>query len=379
MAIEEHWRKSTDDMSIGTQIVIESWRNFGFGISFLRACLIFVLFRIGSMLNLLFLGLDHIFFPGFRRVEVENPIFIIGHPRSGTSFVHQLLSESHQIAAFKAWHIFFPALTSRVFVRPLVRFLSKRGLDELIPSATGHRVALDSVEEEELLFFHKLDTQFAIITTPLGFAEVDHRELRFHDLQSQTKRTKSVRFLKGCFQRHIYYTGRKQIFAQTHFSTHRIKTLLEVFPDARFIYMDRSPFETLPSYFSLNHGVVDQVWGMGNFEAEQISRYFRNRYQASIELCRYFHDVVENEEIDRKKILKIQYDSLRNDLVGVFENIVSFGGLEPSGELRALVQNRAARQPHYRRVHEVRPIEHFGIGEDEVARDFAFLLEGRST
>ena len=222
-------------------------------------------------------------------------------------------------------------------------------------------------------------TQFAIITTPLGFAEVDHRELRFHDLQSQTKRTKSVRFLKGCFQRHIYYTGRKQIFAQTHFSTHRIKTLLEVFPDARFIYMDRSPFETLPSYFSLNHGVVDQVWGMGNFEAEQISRYFRNRYQASIELCRYFHDVVENEEIDRKKILKIQYDSLRNDLVGVFENIVSFGGLEPSGELRALVQNRAARQPHYRRVHEVRPIEHFGIGEDEVARDFAFLLEGRST
>ena len=39
------------------------------------------------LLNQLCLLLDHVLFPGFRRVRVERPVFIIGHARSGTSLL----------------------------------------------------------------------------------------------------------------------------------------------------------------------------------------------------------------------------------------------------------------------------------------------------
>ena len=37
--------------------------------------------------------LDRIFFPGFRREAVSSPLFIIGNPRSSTTFLHRLISK----------------------------------------------------------------------------------------------------------------------------------------------------------------------------------------------------------------------------------------------------------------------------------------------
>ncbi len=180
-----------------------------------------------------FLFMDYLIFPGFRKVEIKKPLFVIGHPRSGTSFVHLLYAQTDEMTAFETWHIFCPALTARAFLKPLFRFLIRKK-NILFSEEVGHKIALDRPEEEEMLFFYKFDTQFVLIATLLGFDKDDYREFRFHDLQPREHRIKSAMFLKRCFQRQIYYTGKTQIFAQTHFSTHRIMTLLEVFPDTQF-------------------------------------------------------------------------------------------------------------------------------------------------
>ena len=227
------------------RILISCWKTFGFGLSFLRWSLLLPFFIFFTNLTLF---LDRIFFPKYRKIVIKKPVFIIGHPRSGTTFLHHLLTQSKDYTTLKTWHILFPSLTARALLKPLVNYLIQTKHSSIVPDDIGHGVSLDKVEEEELLFLHKGDTQFVFVTTPLAFDEREHPDIRFHDQQPESRRQNSVRFFESCLQRHIHYTGKEQVIAQIHFSTHRIKTLLETFPDAKFIYLVRSPFETIPSH-----------------------------------------------------------------------------------------------------------------------------------
>ncbi len=326
-----------------------------------------------SLFTFFSLWLDRFFFPGFRKIRVDRPVFIIGHPRSGTTFIHHLFTQTGEMAAFKAWHILFPALSARALLKPIIDYFIRRNRTILLPAETGHQIALDQVEEEEMLFLHLHDTQFVTIGTPLGLLEDDFRDLRFHDLQPRSRRIKSASFLKACFQRQIFYTGKQQIFAQTHFSTHRIKTLREVFPEAFFIYIHRMPAETLPSYFSLNYKTLDSIWGLHRFPRERILRSFQKRYDASRELYQYFYDLWHHDEIDKERTLIIPYRALQDDLLNTFETIIAFTGIEPSLRLRKAVEKQAAAQSRYRRRHTVQTLAEFGIDSHRLEKDFAFL------
>jgi omega-hydroxy-beta-dihydromenaquinone-9 sulfotransferase len=362
-------------MNLYLQGLKTSWKLFKFNKHFLFFCLVILFFLIWSMLTTFFLLLDHLLFPKFRRVNIKNPVFIIGHPRSGTTFIHHLFTQTDEMAAFKAWHILFPSIFQRILLRPLIRYLVRKNKTEIIPESAGHRIAIDKVEEEEMLFIHNRDTQFTIVGTILGFADEDYRELRFHDLQPRTRRIRSAEFLKSCFQRHIYYTGKTQIFAQTHFSTHRIRTLMEVFPEARFIYMHRDPHDTLPSYFSLAYNTQDILWGMHRFTKDQLFQFFEYRYQASRELYLYFHKLWHHGEINKHRVLIVPYEKLRENLINVFDEIVSFTGIHASRRLRLAVASQAERQRRYKRKHEVIPLSRFGIDENRIKDDFAFFFE----
>jgi LPS sulfotransferase NodH len=351
------------------------WRMFGFGRDFLHCLVVVLIFIILDMIKMVTLFLDRIFFPAFHNVEVKQPVFIIGHPRSGTTFMHKLFTQTDEMAAYFSWQLLFPAISARKVIRPIVDFCRRKNMTALIPENTGHGVSLDKVEEEELLFLHCSDTQFSIILSPMGFLEDTFDQYRLHDLQPDNVRLRSARFLKSMFQRHIYDTGKTQIFAQTHFSTHRIKTLMQVFPDARFIYMHRMPEETLPSAFSLNYNMIDLIWGMHRFSSEQTDRYFEYRYQASIDLYKYFYDLWRNDEIDKQRVLVVPYDQLREDLTGVFNRVAAFTNIEPSDALRSVVKRQAEKQKKYQRKHEVRPLEDFGIDTRRLKDDFSFLHE----
>jgi hypothetical protein len=350
-----------------------SWELFGFSRHFFFFMGVIFFFMTHSFFTITTLFLDHLFFPGFRKAKVKNPVFIIGHPRSGTTFIHHLFTQTDEMAAFTTWQLLFPALTARRIVKPIVRFLTRKHPMVLIPEEAGHQIALDTVEEDEMLFLHTHDTQFVIIGTPLGFSEKDYRKHRFHDFQPRKKRIKSALFLKSIFKRHIYDTGKTQIFAQTHFSTHRIKTLMEVFPDAKFIYMHRMPEETLPSYLSLNHHTLDILWGMHRFTEKQKANYYNRRYTASLELYRYFYELWHNNEIDHDKVLIVDYKKLRNELMPMFKQIVEFTGIQPSQALQSAVVHQAQKQKSYQRKHQVKTLADFGIDKDRVRKDFAFL------
>ncbi|MEC4814642.1 MAG: sulfotransferase, partial [Scytonema sp. PMC 1069.18] len=298
------------------RILVSCLQTFGFGFNFLRWLLLFPLALAFTRFTLV---LDNIFFPKFRQVTVTQPIFIIGHPRSGTTFVHHLLTQTEEYATFKTWHIIFPAITARILFKPLINYLVKSNCDSIVPEDIGHSVSLDQVEEEELLFLHKADTQFIFLTTPLGFDNKEHPEIRYHDQQPASRRQSSVKFFENCLKRQIYYTKKEQIVAQIHYSTHRIKTLLESFPDAKFIYLVRSPYETIVSHLSQDRNFQHHYWGTNNIPKAKLKLYEERRYRYNAELYRYFWQLQQNQEIPPNNVMILKYDLLISDLNQAFE------------------------------------------------------------
>lgn len=358
-------------IKIYLRTLVVSWKIYGLGRVFFSYLFGELFVRLFAFLTLF---LDKIFIPGYRKIKVEKPVFIIGHPRSGTTFLHHLLTSADNAAAFQTWHLLFPALTARIVLKPLINYLIRTGRTELIPEETGHRVVLDKTEEEEMLFFHNYETQF-IPVGMLGFDDREYPELQWHDQQPQSRRMKAMRFLDSCFKRHILFTGKTQIIAQTHFSTHRLLTMLEYYPDAKFIYTVRDPQQVVPSFLSLLHKSIEFRWGIEQIPQPVLDRYNKRRYQAMIDLYRYFYDLQKNGKIPQERVMVLPYDMLLSDLQGTFEKIVEFTGIEVSDKLRDDVTEQSRKQKNFLRKHQVMDLEHFGLNREMIKRDFAFVYE----
>lgn len=352
------------------RIVVSAWQTFRFKPIFWRWTFLVPIFLVFTHFTL---WLDRIFFPQYRQIQVKKPIFIIGHPRSGNTFLHKLLTQTDEFVAFKTWQILFPSLTVRVLVKPLINYLIKKNKSSLVPDRVGHGVALDKTEEEELLFFHKLDTQFVWARSPLGFDDQEHPEFRFHDWQSPSRRHSSINFFKGCLQRQIYYTGKEQVILQTLQSVHRIKTILETFPDAKFIYLVRSPYETIPSHLSIVWFLLDLQIGVKNIPPQKLQRYINRRYRYNIDLYRYFYDLQKNQEIPEDRVKIVRYDSLVSDLENTFNEIIDFTEIKPTNQLKEKIKEQA--QKKYQRQHQFLKLEDLSLTQDQITKDFDFVFK----
>lgn len=359
-------------LKIYYRILISAWQTFGFGLVFLRWLIVMPLF---SGFTAITLFLDNLFFPQYKAVEIKQPVFLIGHGRSGTTFLHRLLNQTGEFAVFELWHLLFPALTARILIKPLIQFLIKTKRDTIYPKQVGHELTLTTVEEEEVLFLHKLDTQFALFVSPLGFDNQEHPEIRFHDQQPTARRKESVNFFKACLQRQILYTGKPQIVAKPNYSIHRIKTLIEEFPDAKFVYLVRSPYETISSHLSLHRNIFDNQWGIENIPTAKLMRYYQRRYRYNVDLYRYFFQCQKEQEIPADQVMVVRYDSLHSDLYGTFEKLVKFTGISCSENLRHAVLKQSQSQRDYKRTHTVMDVEEFGITQAQITEDLSFVFK----
>jgi len=125
-------------MRLYKQGLAVSYELFGFSRHFVFFLFVILFFMTHSFFTVTTLFFDYIFLPKFRKVKVKQPVFIIGHPRSGTTFIHHLFTQTDEMAAFTTWQLLFPAITARGIVKPIVRFLTRKEPVVLIPEEAGH-------------------------------------------------------------------------------------------------------------------------------------------------------------------------------------------------------------------------------------------------
>ena len=82
-----------------------------------------------QLLHRIGFALDHLLFPGYRRVDVCEPLFVVGMPRSGTSFLHQTLSQdTRRFTTLTLWELVLaPSISERAFWAGLAGMDAKLG------------------------------------------------------------------------------------------------------------------------------------------------------------------------------------------------------------------------------------------------------------
>jgi omega-hydroxy-beta-dihydromenaquinone-9 sulfotransferase len=207
-----------------------------------------VLISFISLINL-FLALLQTLVYGRRiaRTQLQgDPIFVIGHWRSGTTLLHELLvlDERHTYSntydCFASSHF----LVSAAVFRPLVRGLlpKQRPMDNM---AAGW----DYPQEDEfaLVNIGVRSPYFTIAFPNHPPQDQEYFELKDVSPQQRTRWQRGLIWFLKC----LTVRSPRRIVLKSPPHTFRVKILLEMFPKARFIHIVRNPFVLFPSTINL--------------------------------------------------------------------------------------------------------------------------------
>jgi hypothetical protein len=207
-----------------------------------------------------FFFLDDLLFPGHKTQPVEKPLFILGNLRSGSTFLHRLLSrDTETFTSLTIWDIYLtPSVTQKKITQFFARLDKKlgghlhRALYAFDRRTLGqvkiHRISFFQPEEDENILFHLWDSLWVSFLFPFmdEFPNYQH----FDEALPPERKRRIMSFYRSMLQRHMYATGKKYFVAKNPAFSPKIATLLEFFPDARIIYLARNPLDMLPSTVS---------------------------------------------------------------------------------------------------------------------------------
>lgn len=228
---------------------------------------IFGLLFLWGIINWFCLRLDLLLFPGFRRIKVKAPVFIIAHPRSGTTLTHRLMLEDPGRYCFaRAYELLLPSIVQKKLVRALGwvdrkcfretlhGWVRSKEADALGDLQDIHHFSLLEAEEDEFFYWMTFASGVSISLFP--YVE-EFRDYLIFDQMSEELQREQLDYYHGCLQRQLYLDrdddGQEKTFCgkNTTVFIHKIAALAERYPDARFIHIVRNPFEVSPSLLSL--------------------------------------------------------------------------------------------------------------------------------
>ena len=236
----------------------------------------------------------------------------------------------------------------------------------------GNEVWLREIEEDEALFIHLLDTEMITAISPIGFVDREVEGLLFHDEQPHEER--AVRFFKDLWKRQLLHTGRPRMISKITPAL-RTKTLLKGFPDARIIYLVRSPLDVIPSFLSLFRNGIERVLGLDRLSEAHKRFFFERKYRVSVRYYTYMHQLIERHAIPDEQLLEITYDEQIRDLRSTIRKIVDFTGIDISPKLRAKIDAMCAAPPRYQREHTNYSLEEFYLTEERIRSDLKPIFD----
>ena len=172
----------------------------------------------------------------------EDPVFIIGHWRSGTTHLHNLLCQDPRMAYTTTYQSVFPdTLLARAG-----RWLFEGFARLLIPGTRkGDNVVLGTAlpQEEEFALGDKTPLCFYYFWMfPRHIRAFYEACVRFRGVTEKKRRSWEQDYLL-LMKKAVRNTGRNRFLSKNPPNTARLRLLLQLFPRARFIHIHRNPVE----------------------------------------------------------------------------------------------------------------------------------------
>lgn len=331
-----------------------------------------------SVFTWLCFHLDDLLFPAYKQQPLEKPLFILGNFRSGSTFLHRLLSrDSATFTSLRTWDIFLmPSITQRMLFRglaridrvfggPLVKLL--KSLDQRsLGQVRIHKISLFEPEEDENILLHAWSTFFVSLLFP--FLDDLPPYQFFDDALPAAEKQRIMGFYRSCLQRHLYATGGKHYFvAKNPAFSAKIETLLEFFPDARILYLARNPLDMLPSTISW----LSYAWHVFSQPPE---KYLYRDEVLALTKYWYRHPLAVLDKNPSPRHLILNYEDLIRYPEQVIRNFYEQFGYSESSGLEQII-DEAIEETRTHHSDHVYNYEEMGFSHEEILREFDDIFE----
>ncbi len=190
----------------------------------------------------------------YRKIEnqplQEDPLFILGHWRSGTTFVHNVFACDKHFGYTTTYQTVFPHLV--LWGQPFF----KKNMAMLMPDkrpTDNMELRPDLPQEEEFALSNMMPyTYYNFWFFPQRWMEYCDRFLTFEKITEEERAVFKEVFMR-LVKVSLANTGGTQYLSKNPPHTGRVRTLVEMFPNAKFIYLKRNPytvFESTRSFFT---------------------------------------------------------------------------------------------------------------------------------
>lgn len=250
-----------------------------------------------------------------KNLEINmEPVFILGHWRSGTTFVHNVLAHDKHFGYTTTYQTVFPHMM--MWGQPMF----KKTMAWLMPDkrpTDNMELNVDLPQEEEFALSNMLPcSYYNFWFLPENMLEYCDRFLTMKTATAEEHRIFRETFMK-LIKISLWNTKGSQFLSKNPPHTGKVKEILEMFPNAKFIYLMRNPytvFESTRSFFT-NTIVPLQLQKISAAKMEEnILEVYSRLYHTYEE---------EKKLIPQGNLIEIKFEDFEADALSMTEKIYS--------------------------------------------------------
>jgi hypothetical protein len=336
---------------------------------------IFTILKLSSWLGFAW---DDLFYKEYRQQKLAQPVFIIGNPRSGTTFLHRLLAQDvNNFSYIRMWEVLFaPSISQRKllwFFKRIDDALGGRFQKWILKQEQKtyvanpiHKMGLREPEEDEGILFNIWETIFTTVVFPHPDLV---RKYAFFDKQVPLlQRRKIMRFYRSCLRRHLFArnTDKKFLSKNPTFSP-KVDSLYEFFPDAKIIYLVRNPLDTVPSIISW----MSYQWKQFSDPAEN---YVFKDYMLELAKEWYEYPLERFANAPDDSYAIIRYEDLAQNPGQIVTDLYKKFGFELTPEFDRILEQATFKATSFKSQHKY-SLGKMGLSKNKILTMFAAVFK----
>jgi hypothetical protein len=297
---------------------------------------------------------------------VPGPLFIVGLPRSGTTFLHRLLAQDISLRSAPYWELINPLPLGdpeQAPPEPDPRIaIAKQALQKLFDVAPElvqmHEMEAAAPDEDIFL----LALSFCSMAFEFSFTVPSY--VRYY---TSADHTAGYRYFRRVLQTLQWLRGGTQWVLKAPSHMEQLQPLLTVFPDAAVVQTHRDAVTATVSLVSLT------CYGVRNYFDHPNPLLMGKTLSAAIE--RLLRGIDKDRSPDDKRFIDVQFHALMSDPIRAVEAIYRVQGRQLSAEAEQRMRNWLAENKRGKHgVHEYAAVD-FGIDVAERRQALRFYHE----
>ena len=270
----------------------------------------------------------------------HDPVFILGHWRSGTTFMHNVFSCDKHFGYNTTYQTVFPHLM--MWGQPFF----KKNMSWIMPDkrpTDNMELAVDLPQEEEFALANMMPyTYYNFWFLPKHMMEYADKYLLFNDITDEELKVFEEVFTK-LIKISLWNTKGTQFLSKNPPHTGRVKELVKMFPNAKFIYLIRNPYTVFESTRSFFTNTIQPLM-LQNISNEELQANILEVYS------KLYHKYEEDKKfIPEGNLVEVKFEDYEQNAFDMTEDIYRKLSLPGFEESRAAIEAYVNKKKGYKK------------------------------